>query len=186
MKINRRQGSNLIFLTVLALLLFTPAGTYVKVWVNRLLAFSPSVTAAENRTILKDYRWELRSPEGKRFDLTEAEGEVILINFWATWCPPCIAELPGLQKLYNDYKNKAVFIFVSDERSDVIKGFMAKNGYELPVFYPLGNAPEALVSKSIPATYVVDKKGAIVIAKTGAADWNSKKVRRLMDELLSE
>ena len=186
MKITRNQISNLIFLAIVVVILLTPAGKHVKVWVNRLLAFSPSVTAVENRKVLEDYNWELRSMDGKPFNLKEAKGEVIVLNFWATWCPPCIAEMPGMQKLYDDYKDKAIFIFASNERADVINGFLAKKKYQLPVYNPRASAPEALASESIPTTYIIDKKGEIVISKTGAADWNSKKVRALIDELALE
>ena len=186
MKLTKNQKSNLIFLAVIAMLLFTPVGKYVKVWVNRLLAFSPSVTTVEKRDVLEDYRWELRSLEGKPFYFEEAKGKVVVLNFWATWCPPCIAEMPGLQKLYDDYKDKVVFVFASNERADVINNFMTKNDYNLPVFNPVSRAPQLLASESIPTTYVVDKQGAIVIAKSGVADWNSKKVRTLIDDLLLE
>lgn len=186
MKITRNQISNLIFLLLIVMMLFTPVGKHVKIWVNRLLAFSPSVTAVENRKVLDNYHWELRSANGKPFHFEDARGKIIIVNFWATWCPPCIAEMPALQELYNDYKDKVVFIFATHERSDVINSFLTKNEYDLPVFNPVTGPPQTLTSKSIPATYLIDKKGEIIISKSGAANWNSKKVRTLIDKLLSE
>ncbi len=186
MKLNKSQRSNLIFLVLIVVLIFTPVGKHAKILVNRLLAFSPAVTKVENREVVKNYNWELRSLDGSSFNLNAAKEKVVLVNLWATWCPPCIAEMPSLQKLYDDYKDKVVFLFVSDEADAVINDFLTKKEYTMPVFHSRSKTPETLFSKSIPATYLINKKGEIVISKKGAADWNSKKVRTLIDELLLE
>lgn len=186
MKITRNQVSNLILLLLIAILLFTPVGKYARIWVNRLFSFSPGVTAVEDRTVLKHYDWELRTLEGQPFNLSEAKGKVIVLNFWATWCPPCLAEMPALQRLYDSYRNEVVFIFVSQEQPGVLREFMKEKGYEFPVYNPWNAPPKALTSESIPMTYVIGKKGALVISKNGAADWNSEKVRTVIDGLLAE
>ena len=158
----------------------------IKVFFSRLISFSPSEIAAEKRTALNTYHWQLGSLEGEKLNLTDSEGKVILINFWATWCPPCVAEMPSLQSLYTDYGDRVDFYFVSMENPEKIAPFMEKKGYDFPVFIPVQEVPAAIRSNSLPTTYVISKKGDIVIDKSGAADWNSKKVRKLLDQLLAE
>ena len=95
--------------------------------------------------------------------------------------------MPMIQKLYNDYKDKVVFIFVTNEDWDKVSTFFNEKGYNLPVYnsvsVPLKKFTEV---NSIPASYLIDKNGAILISKVGAADWNSNKVRNLLDELISK
>lgn len=187
MRIKKGQVSNIVFLIVIIVLLFTPAGTSVKVWINRLMAFSPDIVKTENRIILTDYNWQLENASsGKTYNFTAAKGKVVLVNLWATWCPPCIAEMPGLQALYDDYGDEIEFLFVTNDKRNSVKTFMQKNNYTFPVFYERTTTPSEIYSKTIPATYLIDRKGNIVIDETGAADWNSKEVRNQIEALLKE
>jgi thiol-disulfide isomerase/thioredoxin len=117
--------------------------------------------------------------------LNNAKGKVILINFWATWCPPCIAEMPYLDGLYRDYKDKVVFLFVSNEDASTTQAFLNKKGYALTSIKPISYSPKLLETNSLPTTYLIDKKGGIVIKKTGSADWNSQSFRKTLDELVA-
>jgi thiol-disulfide isomerase/thioredoxin len=150
-----------------------------------LAMFSPSVVDKEDRIVLTDYNWQLVDENGVAYNFNDAKGKVIFINFWATWCPPCIAEMPSMEKLYQDYKEDVVFLFVSNEKQEVISKFKEKNDYEFLVQAALTPNPELLETSSIPRTFVIDQQGNIVIDKSGAADWNSAKVRVLLDDLLN-
>lgn len=183
-KINKKQLSNLVFLVVFGILFFTPLGTPVKVFVHRLVAFSPSVESVEETTTLEDYEWVLENLNGERAYFGDLKGEVIVINFWATWCPPCIAEMPSLQELYSAYGDRVTFMFVSQEDNATISKFLEKRGFDLPVYRPLSKIPEQMYSRSIPATYIIDREGGVRVSKVGVADWNSEKVKQLLDELL--
>lgn len=187
MNISKSKRNNLIFLLVVALLIIPQTRLPIQVLLNKGLAlFSPSVISSEDRKTLDNYNWQLEDSEGNTFDYTSTKGKVVLINFWATWCPPCIAEMPGLEKLYNDYKDKVIFIFVSNEDNEKISRFIEKNNYSFKVYRAKSQYPENFNVSSIPRTFLIDKKGIIVIDKTGASNWNSEKVRRIIDELLSE
>ena len=109
-----------------------------------------------------------------------------MVNLWATWCPPCVAELPGFATLYADYKDKVEFAFVANDDQEKVLTFLEKKGYDLPVYFQVSATPKALESGSIPVTYIIDKKGDLVVDKTGAANWNSDKVRNLLDQLLAQ
>ncbi len=92
--------SNIIFIGLIALVLFTPVGSKLKYWASKLMAsFTPSVQKVEKRERLTDYHWQLIDNNGQSFNLSQAQGKVIFLNTWATWCPPCIAEMPQTPKL---------------------------------------------------------------------------------------
>lgn len=182
--LDKKKLSNIIFLVVFGILFFTPLGQPVKVFIHRLVAFSPSVESVEEKEVLNDYEWILEDLNGQRTYLGDLQGEVVVVNFWATWCPPCIAEMPSLQELYSEYGDRVTFLFVSQEEKPTLVKFLNKKGYDLPVYNPLSKIPEQLYSRSIPATFILDREGGIRVSKIGVADWNSDKVKTLLDELL--
>ena len=108
------------------------------------------------------------------------------MNLWATWCPPCIAEMPSMQKIYDAYGDRVVFLLVSNENQEKVTTFLKRKNLSIPSYYPLSSIPKEIASNSIPATYIIDKKGFIVVEKIGAANWNSTSVRKLLDNLLLE
>lgn len=157
----------------------------IQVFLQKGLAMiSPSVIQESKRESVNDYNWELQNIDGGSINFNSSEEKVVLINFWATWCPPCIAEMPSLHKLHDDYKDKVDFYFVSNEELDVLSEFLKKNNYSFNVHVPKTKYPEAFDVSSIPRTFLIDKNGDIVIDKTGAANWNSEKVRNQIDKLL--
>ncbi len=185
MKITKKQRNNIIFLLLIAILIIPQTRQPIQVFIHKGLAlFSPSVVDKEERIKLTNYNWKLIDENGKEFDFNDAKGKVILVNFWATWCPPCIAEMPSMEKLYQDYKNEVVFLLVSSENQNVISKFKTKNAYDFLVYSSVTANPEILDVSAIPRTFVIDREGNIVIDKSGAADWNSKSVRKLLDDLL--
>ena len=181
--------SNIIFVGLIALVLFTPVGSKLKLWTSKLMAsFSPSVQKVEKRETLTDYQWRLTDDNGQPFDFSQAQGKVVFLNTWATWCPPCIAEMPAIQQLYNKYRNNPdmVFVFATTDPKPTVDKFMADKGYDLPAHYIQSAPPQQLVSNTIPITFLIGKDGGIAIKKVGAADWNSKKVTDAIDGLLKE
>jgi thiol-disulfide isomerase/thioredoxin len=185
MKITNKQRNNFIFLLVIAVLIIPQTRQPIQILLHKGLAlFSPSVIEEEKRIALIDYNWNLMDENGNTYDFNNAKGKVVLINFWATWCPPCIAEMPSMEKLYKDYKNDVVFLFVSEEEQQAISKFKDKNAYDFMVYSSQTKHPEIFETRSIPRTYILDKKGHVAIDKSGAADWNSHSVRELLDTLL--
>jgi len=186
-KLTKDQWINLAMIALLVIILFTPIGFKIKVYVNKLMAFTtPSIETTTEEILLHKTAWKLYGGNGKNVAVQDFEGKVVLINFWATWCPPCVAEMPNLQELYNSYGDKVNFLFIAHDEARKVNKFLDKNGYEIPVFYEKGGTPEKLNSRSIPITFIIDKKGAIVVRETGASNWNSKKIRTLLDTLLIE
>lgn len=179
--------SNIIFVVVILLLIIPQTRQPIQIFLQKGLAMiSPSEISADKRETLKTYdNWNLVDSKGNPFDFKEAEGKVVFINFWATWCPPCIAEMPSIDDLYEEYNGRVVFLLVSNEKTETINDFQNKNNYNFKFYQSVTNAPKQFQTTSIPQTYVIDKQGAIVMDKSGAANWNSDSVRELLDTLLA-
>lgn len=186
MKFFKSHWSNLVFLLIIVLLIIPQTRKPIQVGMNRLFAFSPSEISRAERETISSYNWPLRNLEGERLNFAEAEGKVSLVNMWATWCPPCLAEMPSLSALYRDYGEKVNFYFISQEEAEKLQTFLEKKNYDLPVFQPLTQPPPGLEFTSLPTTYLISKSGEIVIEKEGAADWNSDSVRELIENLLND
>ncbi|AUP81078.1 TlpA family protein disulfide reductase [Flavivirga eckloniae] len=176
---------NIIFLVVVALLIIPQTRQPIQIFLHKGLAlFSPSVVNETKQLKLENYNWKLEDAKGTAFNFNDTRGKVVLVNFWATWCPPCIAEMPSMQSLYDDYKDKVAFVFVSNENFEVIDQFLNKKAYTFKVYNPLTKYPKSFDVTSIPRTFLIDKQGNIIIDKTGAANWNSDTVRKTIDDLL--
>jgi thiol-disulfide isomerase/thioredoxin len=135
---------------------------------------------------LSNYQWKLKDATGKIVSLEAYKGKIVFINFWATWCPPCIAEMPSMQKLYADYQDKIVFLFVTTDSFEKANTFLIKESLDLPVYQSLSDPPSEMDSSTIPATYLIDKQNNLVLAKIGAANWNSDSFRKKLDSLLKK
>ncbi len=185
----KKHWSNILFFGLI-IFMFTPAGMPLRALLIKGVSYITSRVenleiAPEKRLHLNDYHWELVNQNGETIDFNQYKGQVVLINNWATWCPPCVAEMPSLERLYSHYKNKVVFLFVAD-KPEKVKQFLIKNQLHIPVVFMQTDMPQLLQSSSIPTTFIIDKKGDIVVQKTGAADWNSGQVHDILDKLIKE
>lgn len=185
MKKKNLTPSNIIFAIFIVLLIIPQTRTAIQVGLNKIKVqlFSPSTLDAEDQTQLQPFSYQIQDLEGKSTTVEIGQGKVVFLSYWATWCPPCIAELPSVQKLYNDYGDKVDFVLLTNEDSEVVARFLEKKAFNFPVFVPRMQAPEKLYERSIPTNYIINKKGKIIIKETGAMDWNSKNVREVLDGL---
>ena len=127
--------------------------------------------------------------DGKLIKLSEMKGKVIVLNFWATWCQPCIAELPSLQKLYSSLASEEDIVFAAvemDQDPEKAAKFFKKRKYSIPL-YSLGSAlPSQMQTNSIPMTVIIAKNGEIVVKKIGMIDFGSAKLRNNLLQLTKE
>ena len=188
MKKRKFKISDIFFVVFIALLIIPQTRTPIQVALNKLkvAVWSPSVNSVADQNKLEPFGYRVTDINGQTKTIAVGEDKVTFLSYWATWCPPCLAEMPGIQKLYKDYGDKMEFILLTQEDPQVVQRFLTKKGYDLPVYFPQMNTPEILSSKSIPTNYIIDAQGSILIKETGAADWNSEKVRTLLDELLAK
>ena len=125
--------------------------------------------------------------EGKKISLKDFRGKVVLLNFWASWCAPCREEMPAMEKLYQEFKDKNFIVLavaVKDSKQDTFN--FAK---EFKLTYPIALDPDAKVGQEygawgLPVTYLIGPKGEGLARGWGPADWYGTPARRLIRDLL--
>ncbi|MFW5644276.1 MAG: TlpA family protein disulfide reductase [Bacteroidota bacterium] len=179
---------DLIFYIFIILLIIPATRKPVSTTLIRLTMLKPRVENNEGLRSLTelDKDFSIRDFKNNDHTLGNFENEVILLNFWATWCPPCRAEMPAIQKLYNDYGEKIAMILVTSEEKEVVREYLNEFNYDLPVYFQTAPLPPSLKVTSIPTTFLIDKKGNIITEKKGAANWNSASFRSELDHLLRQ
>lgn len=106
----------------------------------------------------------LTTLDGKPVKLSDQKGSVVVLDFWATWCPPCRAEMPGIQAVYDTYKDQGMIVLAvnAQEDQDTIQSFVMETGFTFPILPdPYGQAIRAYGVRSFPATFVIDREGRI-------------------------
>ena len=178
--------SDFVFIILVVLLIIPGTRKDVASFFIRLTSFAPSeLSTGEQYTIRPETKtWSFTSLSGKEVVFDEFLDKPVFLNIWATWCPPCIAELPGIKKLYNEYKGKVNFILLSDEPDSTINKFIIARKYRGLPFYRYNSIPQDFSTRSIPASYIITRYGKVVLKKKGAASWDSGKVKALLDELI--
>jgi len=133
-----------------------------------------------------DYSLKLHDLRGLSLDLNSHKESVIFLNFWATWCPPCRAEMPDIVRLYNDFNDTDLrFVLVSlDNNVETIESYLKKSGYDVPVYRPHGSIPESYGTSTIPVTMVIDRSGRIAFRHEGMAAYNTREFRNALREEL--
>ncbi|WP_298444998.1 TlpA disulfide reductase family protein [uncultured Ferrimonas sp.] len=127
-------------------------------------------------------------PNGQAVDLQQFRGQIVMINLWATWCPPCVRELPSLQHFRADYANKGVVVVPVAVDSDpaVVMPFLQELGLpSMQTYFDNQNSiGEVLPADLIPATYILDQNGQLVAFVRSFVDWDHPAVRKLVDGYL--
>lgn len=131
----------------------------------------------------------LKDMEGKDISLKDYRGKVVFLNFWATWCKPCEAEMPSMEQIYQDYKDegfKIMAISVDKGNLDKVEPFVKKRGLSFPVFLdPSHKIEDAYRIKFTPTTLLIDRKGVIKKVIFGGRDWEDVLSRSLIENLLN-
>lgn len=166
-------------------------------YAQKILIKSGILNASVERQVTKEnfsYNFKLQTLSGETFDMEQLKGKVIFLNLWATWCGPCRAEMPAIESLYKGTAHEDLaFVMLSiDRKNDEIKvkNYVATKAFTFPVYlvqspFP-NNLPEVLQVPSIPTTFVINKKGEIVYKNVGTANYDTKKFKNFLQELLQE
>lgn len=174
-----RIGGNILFYGAILLLIFNPAA---KGWLLQQLMsvglFKAEIKkeAPASNLAPEATAFSFRDEKGAVVSTDDLKGKVVFINFWATWCPPCIAEMPSLNDLYNQFKGEEniVFLFINeDDDTGKAVNFLAKKGYAMPMVTRAGNVPSGIYSGTLPTTVVLNKEGNVVFKEEGLAKYNS-------------
>lgn len=180
----KKRKWDILFIAFIGLMFIPSVRMPVMSFVQRLFAGSPSEIAIEKQKTVSSFDWVLLDLNSKQTNFSSAHGKITIVNLWATWCPPCVAEMPSLQKLYDKYGDQLAFYFVSNEKPETISRFLKAKNYNFPAYIPASNYPKEFESNSLPTTYVLDQKGKIIMEEVGAHDWFSSSFQKKIDELL--
>lgn len=177
---------NGIFIAILALLLFVPSAKALLLQgLMQVGLFKPNVQT-EKSTTTPSLDLKFKDQKGNIVTLNELKGKVVFLNFWATWCPPCLAEMPSINKLYEQYKtnNEVVFILLdADSNFEKANGYMKARKYAMPVYQMASSVPKQIFAGSLPTTIVFDKQGRLSFKHEGVANYSSKKFVEFIDKL---
>lgn len=128
-----------------------------------------------------------RSQSGEIVNIRKDKGTVYFINFWATWCPPCRAEMPSINALSSKImnKDKVKFILVDvDNKMDASVRFMQKRKMDLQVYNAVSSIPETLFNGTLPTTVIINSEGKIVFRHSGMADYDSPEMINFINTLI--
>lgn len=182
----RKYISNGIFILILAVVLFVPSAKAIVIQgLIKIGLFNPDIKT-EKIALNPLLDLKFKDQKGNIVTLNELRGKVVFLNFWATWCPPCLAEMPSINKLYEQHKNNDDVVFImldADSNFEKANGYMKSRKYIMPVYQMASNVPEQIFAGSLPTTVVFDKQGRLSFKHEGAANYNSKKFVEFMEKL---
>ena len=138
-----------------------------------------------------EYSWKLVNPDGESVKLSDYKGRPVLLNVWATWCPPCIAELPSIAKLSKRPElkeaNVAVVLVSVDQYVEDVKEFTSDRDLGTAnVVVAAGEPPAEFVSAAVPTTYLIAPDGRIVRRVVGGMDWDTDEIAASLVKLADE
>ncbi|SDE12766.1 Thiol-disulfide isomerase or thioredoxin [Pricia antarctica] len=145
-----------------------------------------NASETENLPVLTpaDFNLKLVDADGNTTSLEELKGKVIFLNMWATWCPPCIAEMPSIDTLHEEMGDEVAFVLLSlDDDFEKAKAFDKRKGYHLPIYAPASNLPAMYHSSAIPTTYVIDADGNLAMTHKGMADYSAPEFKTFLNSL---
>lgn len=178
-KFIRKHWLNAVLLMGLLFLFFHPEA---KPWVLRQL-FAVGLFKAEIKQENPDIEgkekilFAFSDSKGNRLTEADLEGKVVLLNFWAPWCPPCRAEMPSLEALYQQFRNDPRFVFLLvDVDADFSRSstYLQQKNISIPQVVPLGSLSPSLFSGPLPTTVILSMQGTLAWRHEGVANYNNK------------
>ncbi len=130
----------------------------------------------------------LNNIEGKTVSLNGFRGDVVFLNFWATWCAPCKEEMPSMEALHKRYKKRGLSILAisSYERKQKVYDYIKKNSYTFSVLLDTyGSVAKQYKASFVPTTFLIDRSGRIVGKVLGNREWDSPSAYNFIEELIN-
>jgi thiol-disulfide isomerase/thioredoxin len=182
-----RITTDLLFYLLILSVLLPFSRKYLATGMNKLIMHRPAIMQEASQVLLVDgdYDWTLMDLDGTAISFREFKDEVIFLSIWATWCPPCRAEMPNIHNLFEQYGDRVCFVLASQEDPEILLRFLKVHNYTMPVYRLVQNPPSKLSISSIPTTFLITPGGKIAVRKTGAAKWDGKYFRAYLDDLLA-
>ena len=133
----------------------------------------------------QDYDVQLKGMNVPDANLKDFKGKkTLFLNFWGTWCAPCITEWPSIQSLYDAKKDKVDFVLIAvQDEEEAVKKFLEKNNYTVPVYIAETPLTKNVLPTVFPTTYLLDLDGRILLKETSTKDWNSASSNSFIDHV---
>ena len=187
----KKNWATIIFGGLVVMMFVSPDS---KAWLMRQMIstglFNSKIEEQKSDNIIKvSENFSVKAESGIIINTSELKGKVVFINFWASWCPPCRAEFPSVQKLYEKYSGNKDLVFLTvnlDEQVEKGKIYLEKEEFTVPFLIPNGNIPKEFFGGSLPTTVVLDKSGKIRMHHTGMADYSKESFYKEINQLLKE
>ncbi len=186
-----------VFVVLMGLVLWSPSRIFIQQQLMKIGFFKPKLekpveTEAEEKVSASNSvgdKASFSSADNVVYDTEQLKGKVLFINFWATWCPPCRAEMPSIQKLYDKFKDNDNIEFLIVEIEGDVEGtekFLTDQKLKLPIVYPNGEIPSNWLGGAIPTTVILDKNGKIAAKEEGMYDYSTKEVEAFVQNLIDQ
>lgn len=180
---------NVAFVALILAMVFVPRAKAILLrGIMEVGLLKPNTHQVKSTAVADLSALKFKDASGKVLSLGDLKGKVIFVNFWATWCPPCLAEMPSIHKFYQQYKNDGQVAFVMvDADGDFIKtnAYLKRKGYDFPAYTFYSELPSNIFGGSLPTTVVFDKQGRLALHEVGAANYSSKKFLDFIEKLNS-
>jgi thiol-disulfide isomerase/thioredoxin len=151
---------------------------------------APTVMPMQFASLRADYPYPLPllTLDGRPANLRQFRGKAVLVNLWASWCPPCLAEMPGLQALYQKTDtSKVAFVLISlDANPNKARALLKRKGYTMPVYFPAAPLPAPFDSPSIPSTVILAPSGRLADRHDGMADYDTPAFKAALEKLAAK
>ncbi len=166
-----------------------------RLWILAALAFGTAFVAIRqfsSRTSegeAADYNWSLTTLDGQPVSFAKFKGRPIFLNVWATWCGPCVREMPSIARLAASpsLAGKVDFVCVAtDESIESVRRFVQTGDFPMMILHDPGNPPPTFRTDGIPATFIIAPDGRIVRASVGSEEWDRPDIVRILEELAAE
>ncbi len=190
----RSFRNNLLFLVVFGVVLYA-TGYHVRIYSGLKNTLIRTGIITPGAVDVADFEQQRLAPgaldglqlvgeDGRLVRLGDFGEEVILINTWASWCPPCVAEMPGLNALYESEKSTVGFVMLTWDRTmEAAQAYRDRNGYSFPVHKAAGKVPDPIKAGSIPTTFLLDKKDNTLYRHAGMIAFDTPEMRDLLTRL---
>lgn len=184
----KTNGKSIVVYSFLLLIIFNPTA---KAWLLQQLIsiglFNATIKKEGIAEMPENIALLYTTPDGKTANISDLRGKVVFINFWASWCPPCRAEMPSIAALYQKLQKDKRFVFLlmnEDDDRQKAMDYLEKNHFDLPIHKRAGAIPNAIFSGSLPTTIVINKEGKIVLKKEGMGGYDSDSFIKQLNDLL--
>ncbi|MFY0628399.1 MAG: TlpA family protein disulfide reductase [Reichenbachiella sp.] len=184
-KIKKQIKEWIILIGVFGTLYVTGWHTEVIGQLQRLIVASGIMQAEvldESEQLNANYQFSIKNMKGDVVAFEEFKGKTIFLNFWATWCAPCVAEMPDIYNLYKKLEGRedVAFVLISvDDDLAKVQQFIQRKEYEFPIYFLASHRPSVFQNNTVPTTYIISKEGKIVAKRSGMAKYDTEEIRAL-------